>query len=366
MNRSLVTVGIVIVLLVGAIYFFFNIFVYLVISLIIAAVLAPVVDRLDDIQVYKVRLPRWLAVIISFLLMLSILSAFVSIFIPLISDQLSLLRSIDEVSFEHTLADYIKKIENILLEIGLVNESSGFLEEWIDNFAQNVFQKINFSKLLNEAVSFTGSLLISIIAILFMSFFILLEKGIVRKFILQMIPNQYFELSVAAFYKIRHLLVSYLSGLLFQMVAIFSLASVLLTILGVNYALTVAALAAVANLIPYVGPIVGTVFGILVGLTTGDFGGDMHEYAIFLLKVSSAFAVVQLTDNVFLQPMIFSKSVKAHPLEIFVIIFVGANLAGALGMIAAIPVYTILRVISVEVYRGYTEYHVFQRKYNSK
>ena len=61
-----------------------------------------------------------------------------------------------------------------------------------------------------------------------------------------------------------------------------------------------------------------------------------------------------------LQPFIFSKSVKAHPLEIFVIIFVGAKIAGVLGMIFAIPVYTIFRVSIKEFYKGYREYRIFR------
>ncbi len=74
------------------------------------------------------------------------------------------------------------------------------------------------------------------------------------------------------------------------------------------------------------------------------------------------FAVIQLTDNLLLQPLIFSKSVKAHPLEIFIIIFAGATVAGIPGMIAAIPVYTVVRVLAMEFYRGYKSYHIFKIK----
>ncbi|MCK5372671.1 MAG: AI-2E family transporter, partial [Cyclobacteriaceae bacterium] len=77
-------------------------------------------------------------------------------------------------------------------------------------------------------------------------------------------------------------------------------------------------------------------------------------------EIASVFAIVQLTDNVILQPLIFSKSVKAHPLEIFIIIFAGATLAGVVGMIAAIPVYTIIRVFVMEIYSGYKSYHIFK------
>ena len=72
--------------------------------------------------------------------------------------------------------------------------------------------------------------------------------------------------------------------------------------------------------------------------------------------------MVQVTDNVLLQPLIFSKSVKAHPLEIFVIIFAGAKIAGIPGMIFAIPVYTIFRVSILEFFNGYKSYKIFKIK----
>lgn len=173
------------------------------------------------------------------------------------------------------------------------------------------------------------------------------------------IPNKYFELSVATFHKVEQLLSNYLLGLLIQISVIFSIASIGLTIANVEYAMTIAVFAAVANLIPYAGPMLGAIFGVLVGLSTGEFSAANEVY-FFLFKVLAVFSVVQLSDNVILQPFIFSKSVKAHPLEIFVIIFAGAKIAGVLGMIFAIPVYTIFRVSIQEFYKGYKEYRIFK------
>ncbi len=152
---------------------------------------------------------------------------------------------------------------------------------------------------------------------------------------------------------------NYLVGLLFQIFSIFCVAALGLSILGIKYALTIAIFAALANLIPYAGPLLGSAFGIVVGLSSSTLTANTNE-TILIIKIISVFAVVQLVDNLFLQPLIFSKSIKAHPLEIFVAIFAGATIAGVLGMIAAIPVYTIVRVISTELYTGYKQYHVFK------
>jgi predicted PurR-regulated permease PerM len=129
----------------------------------------------------------------------------------------------------------------------------------------------------------------------------------------------------------------------------------------IEYALTIALFAAIANLIPYAGPILGAMFGIIVGISTGSYSQD-SELTYLLIKILSVFSIVQIIDNILLQPMIFSKSVKAHPLEIFVVIFAGAKIAGVLGMIFAIPVYTIFRVSVMEFYKGYKSYRIFKIK----
>jgi predicted PurR-regulated permease PerM len=218
---------------------------------------------------------------------------------------------------------------------------------------------MNFQGFINGVISTTSSFFISILAIGFITFFLLLENGLLRRNLLNFIPNKYFELSVATFHKVERLLSNYLIGLLIQMSVIFTIASVGLTIGNIEYAMTIAVFAAVANLIPYAGPILGASFGVLVGLSTGDFN-TTNEVYLFLFKVLTVFSIVQVSDNVILQPFIFSKSVKAHPLEIFVIIFVGAKIAGVLGMIFAIPVYTIFRVSIKEFYKGYREYRIFR------
>ena len=102
-------------------------------------------------------------------------------------------------------------------------------------------------------------------------------------------------------------------------------------------------------------------FGITVGLsTTPIIATQVSAYMFFVIKILAVFGTVQITDNMLIQPIIFSKSVKAHPLEIFVIIFAGAKLGGVTGMICAIPVYTIIKVAIVELGFGYSQYHIFK------
>ena len=223
-----------------------------------------------------------------------------------------------------------------------------------------MISNVKFSSLLNQLLAFTGSFFIGLMAVAFIAFFLLYEMAPMRRKIISLIPNRYFEVTIAAFNKIERLLSYYLIGLLIQMFTVFAMASFGLSIVGVKYALTIALFAAVANLIPYLGPILGALFGIIVGVSTGTDLVTTNDYLILVVKILSVFGIVQIIDNVLLQPLIFSKSVKAHPLEIFLIIFAGATIAGIPGMIAAIPLYTILRVSVTELYWGYNEYSIFK------
>ena len=81
--------------------------------------------------------------------------------------------------------------------------------------------------------------------------------------------------------------------------------------------------------------------------STIEMSPDFYTETLpLILKVVGVFLTMQMLDNFLLQPFIFSNSVKAHPLEIFIIILVGAKLGGITGMILAIPAYTVIRVIA--------------------
>jgi len=342
-------------------WYFSDIFVYIVVSMILSTILRPLTNYISNQQFFNVRMPRALAVFLSFFTLIMLLSLFVTIFLPLISNQIKVFSSLDLNEITSKIEIPLQKLEEFILKYKLGDFEEGFMAESIRTGLNNFIKGIEFSSILENVISLTGNIFIGLMAITFITFFLLYEKGIVRKQMINLIPNEYFEVSIAGLYKVEKLLSNYLLGLLFQMTAIFTIAFVGLSIFSINYAASIALFAAVINLIPYMGPILGAIFGIIIGLSSGGaeiFSGN--QYILMIVEIGSVFAIVQLTDNVVLQPLIFSKSVKAHPLEIFIIIFAGATLAGILGMIAAIPVYTIIRVFVMEVYRGYRSYHIFK------
>ncbi len=342
-------------------WYFSNITLYLVISLILAALLRPLTNRLSDFHILGQHVPRWSAILISYLAIVIIVVLMSLLFFPLINNQILILSQLDLNGIYEQVQVPVAKLERFLVRYELLDSQPGYLFGRIKNSMIETISEFDFTRFISGVINATSSFFIGLMAVAFISFFLLLENGLLRRNFLNLIPNPYFELSVATFTKVEKLLSNYLSGLFLQILAIFSIASIGLTIMGVDYALTIALFAAIANLIPYAGPILGASFGIIVGVSVGNFE-DSTQLTYLLAKIVSVFAVVQLTDNILLQPMIFSKSVKAHPLEIFVVIFAGAKIGGVVGMIFAIPVYTIFRVSIMEFLRGYKSYRIFKIK----
>jgi len=340
--------------------YFTDIAVFVAVSMVFTTILLPLTERLVHVSVLGIQLSRSVAASFSFFILICTFSVFVSLFIPLVSEQFDTIGAISGSEFQGRLQGMIVEIEDQLLEYNIINKKGDLWDE-IESIKALFFRELHFKNVFSVLFSFTGSLFVGVMAVTFMTFIFLREKGKLRQSFLQLVPNQYFEFSITAYHKIQSLLVNYLTGLLIQMVVVFTVTSLGLYLIGVKYAITIGFFTAIANLIPYFGPFLGAVFGILVGFSTSTIvGTEISSYMVFVLKILTVFSTVQLIDNMLIQPIIFSKSVKAHPLEIFVIIFAGANLGGVVGMICAIPVYTILKVAIVELGFGYSQYHIFK------
>ncbi|WP_421871447.1 AI-2E family transporter [Marinoscillum sp.] len=362
MNRTLAAIIGFVILLGVAVWYFSNIFVYLTISIVLATVLRPLTNQITRFQLFGGKIPRFVAILSSYLVVVAVLTLFVLLFVPLISEQIEVLSALEFNVVYDSLVAPLRWVEQVMISNHLTEQESGFLVNSTREGLLGFIKEINVTDVFNQVLSLTGSFFVGVLAVTFITFFLLYENGIIRRQLIALIPNQYFEVFISALYKIERLLSNFLIGILFQMFSIFSLASIGLSIVGVNYAVTIAVFAAIANLIPYLGPLLGGIFGILVAISTsGDFSFS-NDNILLIVKVFSVFGIVQAIDNIVLQPLIFSKSVKAHPLEIFVIIFVGATVAGIPGMIVAIPVYTVVRVSSTEIYAGFNQYKVFKSK----
>lgn len=194
--------------------------------------------------------------------------------------------------------------------------------------------------------SFFGNFMVLITSVTFIAFFFLKDEKLFGRALKTILPSKQNDETDTALSQIKHLLTRYFSGILLQITLITFYVTVLFSFFGLPNAFLIAFFAAIINVIPYLGPIIGAFFGMLVIISSNL---DMPFYLVTLpmiLKVIGVFASMQILDGFVLQPYIFSNSVSAHPLEIFLVVVVGAKLGGITGMVVAIPAYTIIRVIA--------------------
>lgn len=225
-------------------------------------------------------------------------------------------------------------------------EKSG--EDFFTILKSNINTYVNPEKIrqmLGDSVSAFGDIMVGLFSIFFIGFFFLREQGLFDKILTSMVPSRYEQQTRQAVDETSRLLIRYFIGILIQVTLITLIVSLSLMALGVKNALLIGFFAGIMNVIPYIGPLVATAIGVMITLSSHMELSFYDEMIPLIIKVLLVFMVTRLIDDIILQPNIFSKSVKAHPLEIFIVVLVGAKVGGILGMVLAIPFYTAFRVI---------------------
>ncbi len=217
----------------------------------------------------------------------------------------------------------------------------------------DVTSKFNFNlftDFFNSVLGTISSFGIGLATTFFITFFFLKDKVQFIVGVKKILPDAQESQILNSIEKIRLLLTRYFIGLLAQLTIICILYLIVLLIFGIENAFVIAFLCALLNIIPYIGPLIGSIIaGVLTMLSNldGDFQSETLPTTIYVLI---GFFVVQLIDNNVSSPLIFSKSVNSHPLEIFLVIIMAGLLFGIVGMIIAVPLYTILKVIGKEFF----------------
>jgi len=238
-----------------------------------------------------------------------------------------------------------------------LDEDLSFAERTKKNIASSL-DPSRIPKLFRSVVGYLGNFLIALLSVFFIAFFFLREQGLFGNMISSVVPDKFERKTLTAIDESSKLLIRYFLGVATQIFVITLFVSVVMGILGVKNALLIGFFAALMNVIPYVGPILGASFALIITIASYPGISFYDGMVPLLLKVLVVFAIMQLLDNFVLQPTIYGKSVKAHPLEIFIVVLIGAKLGGILGMVLAIPMYTILRVLG-KVF--FSEFKIVQR-----
>lgn len=345
-----ITVAIVIFLM----WYFISIIVYIIIAAVFSFLGRPLFNLLDKIQIKKIKIPKAISSFISLFVIWFAFFLFFRIITPLITSEIHELSNININSVLATLDEPIKTIEGLVQKI---NNSQDFnLTQFLTTKLTTIAKEIQINNIFQTVAGTIGDIFIAIFAISFISFFFIKDSTLFQKMILFALPTKYEDVMKKTLESIQKLLVRYFFGILIEVLIIMILNTVghsLLIGLDLSVAILIGLIAGLLNIIPYVGPIIGTVVGLLIGLLTNLDLKFYDELLPMLGYMSLIFISIQIIDNVILQPIIYGNSVHAHPLEIFLVIMIAGSIAGILGMVLAIPAYTVLRVVAKAFFNKY-------------
>ncbi|MBC2840293.1 AI-2E family transporter [Robiginitalea sp. SC105] len=332
-----------IVLTLYFLYLIRSVIAYVLIAAVIALMGRPVVLFLRQ----RLKFPNTLAVVTVVLLMLGLLAGIGSLFIPLITEQGRNLSLLDMDALQQDLNNLYDEITTYL------GASPGSIDAMIQrsDIEKNVLEGLDVGfipDMLNSIVGVLSNLSIGLFSVLFIAFFFLKDSRLFQNSLMIVVPDNKEGKMLHSLEKIKGLLSRYFVGLLGQIFVLFVIYTILLLLVGIEDAVVIAFLCALFNIIPYIGPIIGGVVMIVLTMTS-SLGADFSSVILPNVGwVLLGLGIGQLVDNFFSQPVIFSNSVRSHPLEIFLIIIIVGLLFGVLGMIVAVPGYTALKVILKE------------------
>jgi predicted PurR-regulated permease PerM len=336
-------------------WYFRSIVIFVGVSAVISLVTRPICDLYRRIKIGKVHVGRTMSALLTVLTLWVFIVLFFRFTVPLVASEIQFFSRIDV-----PLA--LEKAGRLLSEIFAPLRNSEFGKTIMDGmetqFEQALLTFLDFEQVrqfFTSIAEFFGGVFIAAFSITFITFFFLKEEGLLIGGILLFVPQKHEAGIRHALLSIRYLLRRYFLGILIQTTLVGTIVTTGFSILdvGFNHAVIIGIISGLMNIIPYLGPLIGAFFGISVGTLVYLQLPLQYSFLSFFGGMILVYVIVQLMDNMLFQPLIFSNSVKAHPLEIFIVILSAGYLAGILGMFFAIPVYTIIRVIAREFFDKY-------------
>ncbi len=327
-------------LLLYVLFLLFDIIVILALSILLAFIFSPFVFLLE--QRGFTRLSSTLIVFVGLAI---IIYVSLSVVIPKFSFQMNqLITRLEQFSLTYQL----KAVEDWLaISLPFVDFAN----------LTTRFEEVISTQLVNsvESISLLVSSIVSVVAVLvivpFITFFIVKDSKKILQGILQMVPNNYFEMSYWIIKKVSLKLGLFVRAWIFDATFVGVLLGFGFYIIGIPNALPLGVIAGLGHLIPYFGPVIGGIPAIILSIMVT---GDLSQVPLIILVVLGVYAV----DNGFVQPYVFGKSVDIHPILIILLIIAGGQLFGLIGMLLAIPVATVVKTTAKEIYYAFKNYRI--------
>ncbi|MBI35425.1 MAG: hypothetical protein CMP67_08685 [Flavobacteriales bacterium] len=317
---------------------------YILISAVLALITRPVFKRLKRVSIGKFNVSPALAALASIFGFYCVIFALIMIFIPAVAQEAKIITQINPNEALKAVQEPLKSAETALNRF---TGQSISLQDYLTEKATSLINVSSISSWVNTLTAFTGNLFISFFAITFISFFFLKDSKVIIGNIYKIIPFELRDETDDVLTQVKSKLTRYFIGLFIEVLLVFAFNAIGLYSIGIENCLIIALFAGIINVIPYIGPLIGILFGIIIVVTT-NYTLDFNQLLPLLGYTGGVMIGTQLLDNFIFQPYIYSNSVNAHPLEIFLVILIAGNSYGIIGMMVAIPAYSVVRVIVKE------------------
>lgn len=341
-------------------WFFSNVLIYILLAVVVSLIAQPIMNLMRKIRIKGYKAPDWILAALTLITLLTIFFTVITLVIPIIS---GIIKGISLSSIESAarhisgpLAELNNHLYNAFPKIG----KDFRIEIYAIQELKHFFEPKMFSSMLGSAASVISNVGIGIFSVTFISFFFIKDDGQFTAIVRALVPDRHEEEATKAISDISYLLSRYFIGVMIEIIGVALinfLGLMFIARLGFNAAIGIAFMTGMLNVIPYIGPLMGGAAGTFLALTikyssTTAIGLDVNFFTFTIILIA-IFAFTQLIDNILYQPVIYSTSIKAKPLEIFIVLLIAGTLAGPVGMIIAIPCYTVMRVVAYRFFRRY-------------
>ena len=330
-------------------WYFRSVLVYVILAFVVSLISQPLTHLLRKIRIKGKSALDWLLAILSISIVMAGLILVITQMIPVVTNIIKEASVFKDMSlFDNNVSDYVNAwVVGLIPSLGEDYDAVSVLFDYM----KGVSSEFSITGILGSVASVVIDLAVGLFAVVFISFFFVKDEKLFSKIVAALVPDRIEASVTEALLDVEHLLSRYFVGLLLEMMGVALLNFIglwLIARIGFTYALGIGFIAGILNIIPYVGPIIGEVLGALLCMVLkygAGVGLDVNIW-FFALIVLAIMLSVQLVDNFVLQPLIYSTSIQASPLEIFIVMLMASQLGGILGMLAAIPAYTVIRVFA--------------------
>lgn len=342
--------GLAVAVAVGALLWYFReVVVYILVSAVLAIIGRPLVRLLCKIRIKNFSLPRWFAASVTLVLLWVAIGCLLLLIVPLIAGKVYELSSLDLRSALEGIQVPLERLQNYISTIFVLPETHASISEVIVSSLRSFLNYDTVNAVVSSILNMGLSVVIVLFSVSFITFFFLKEDGLFSNMVSAIFPDKYSENVHRAIDKVSLLLSRYFTGLLIESLIISAVIAVVLLLFGMKIedACFIAVIMGMLNVIPYAGPAVGALVSIFIGIVSPIEGCTI---AYTLAVICGTLAVVKGADDFVLQPTIYSSKVSAHPLEIFIVILMAGSVGGIVGLLVAVPSYTVLRVFAKEFF----------------